>query len=339
MSIRNALRSMLFAGGLLMTNTHAAYLPKDIRITNAEMREFSGEPSGLQNGHFTLITREGIGEATFFFTLEDIHEIDFLDTDTLEEAQSLKQKQDWPNLIRELEPLWRKRAPYLAFLEDPGFASPGLDLLEAYLHSQRFMEAATLGESLRSTYPDSLPIQTLATEALMQAYLELDIPERALPLANTWLKEHPVGTPDALGSWVLAEIAYRNEAYEKTRWLALRPISFASRLPTRKLAECYILAAVSSWQLGQAEEAIWWISEGERRCPDAIQGGPHTDTLLLIRDWWAEQQTGETDASTEDPIIPPTQKAPPATGGPEKDLSLELESVIKLSSNPESTAP
>lgn len=335
MSIRIPIRFILIAVGIISATAHAAYLPKEVRITNEEMRDFRGEPAGLQNEHLAIVTREGIGEATFFFTLEDIHEIDFLDTESIDQAQALKLKEDWNALIRELEPLWLKRSPYLAFLEDPGFAAPGLDLLEAYLHTQRYLQAATLGENLLKIYPDDLPIQTMATEAVMQAYLELDLSERALPLANNWLSQNPVGTPDALGSWILAEFAYRSEAYKKARWLALRPISFSSRLPTRKLAECYIIAAASSWQLGQAEEAIWWISEGERRCPNAIHGGTHAETLSLIRSWWDEQQSQDPDEEEqEDRIIPPSQKTTIQTGGPEKDLSLKLESVRKLSSNP-----
>jgi|GEM_PF-2494255 len=334
------LKRLLCICFLMSAALATAELPKEIRVTNTDLREFEGIPQGIQNQRFSLVTRDGQGEATFYFTSDQIQEIDFLDLETLQEAEDLRASDDWSGFTEKLEAVWLKRSPYVKFLNEPTLAQPGIELMEAYLHTNRDMEAATLGTTILRMYPDSEFIKSHTLETLMLAYLRLELTDRAQALAKEWVEQHAVTEPDAFGCWILGECYFNQEEYAKARWISLRPIAFATRLPTRKLPDCYTLVAACSWHLGQSEEAAWWLSEAEERFPDGLHTGRHRETLQKIREWIAEQEAEQTQVS-DTPAGPATDDTSPSdpNAAPEKDLSLPLDTVRKLSTNPETAEP
>jgi len=71
-----------------------------------------------------------------------------------------------------------------------------------------------------------------------------------------------------------------------------------------------------------------------------LHTGRHRETLQKIREWIAEQEAEQTQVS-DTPADPTTDDTSPSdpNAAPEKDLSLPLDTVRKLSTNPETAEP
>ncbi|MDQ8195375.1 hypothetical protein QEH59_13140 [Coraliomargarita sp. SDUM461004] len=259
---------------VLITHTNLALSTDEHRAIKSELSEpiilqlkngnrISGHAIETSEDQIQIATAEGAGEIIYTFQGEDIQTIaipgesykslatEWIHTGRHEDALSL------------MSMLYAQRSPLLPFLpaSESHFFTYYVDLV---LDSPKPARAIAIIQTLRPQIENPDALRALE-DSTLESYQTLELYDEAIPLAENWVASRKPFSESALGYYVLGAARLRSEAYEEALDLALRPIVFASPIPTDKLTECYAVAIAAALGLRERVYAATLYQEMQAR--------------------------------------------------------------------------
>ena len=295
-------------------------------VTNKDGRSFEGAMRVDRNGTLLLEVLAGQGSVSYSFTKDSLAGIEFMDAEWVENGLEAFENGQFEPAISYLEGVHRNRSPFFKLLPVNALAEPSLALGKAYLESQRFADATGVaGVLLGNAFTDP-SIHAQAEEMRLLAFFGLERWDEAEVLAERWCAAHEPFDQSALGWWILSEVHLARDSFEEARWISLQPITFSSQFPKAYLQECYQVA-IASWLKESPEEALKLYGEFQDR---AFQWSEdrHLDVKLKL---------SALALSVESEDEPEEDSLEIEAGAPKKDLNLPLETVRKLTTQPETS--
>lgn len=223
--------------------------PITLKLNNGQT--VSGNPINVSKDQIQIASAEGAGEIVFTFEIDDIREISIPGESYKTVAAEWMRAGNAEDALELMAMLYAQRSPLLPLLpaSESHFFTYYVDLV---LDSPKPARAIAIIQTLRPQIDNPAAIRALDDDTL-ESYQTLGLNEEALPLAEAWVASRKPYGESALGYYTLGTARLRAEAYEDALDLALRPIVFASPIPTDKLAECYAVAVSAA--LGLRERA------------------------------------------------------------------------------------
>lgn len=218
-----------------------------------------GNPIHVSEQEIKLASAEGAGEIVFTFAHDEIQDISIPGESYKSVAAEWMQAGQSEDALELMAMLYAQRSPLLPLL--PASESHFFTYyVELVLDSPNPARAIAIIEMLRPQIEHPAALRAL-DDAVLESYQTLELYEQALPLAEAWVAERQPYGESALGYYVLGAARLRDQAYEEALDLALRPIVFASPIPTDKLAECYAVAVGAALGLRERDYAATLYQE------------------------------------------------------------------------------
>ena len=295
-------------------------------MTNSDGRSFEGHMRVDRNGTLHLELAADQGSVAYSFTKETLSGIEFFDAEAVEDGLDAYEQGQFEIAISFLEGVHRSRSPFFKLLPINALVEPSIALGKSYLETERFADATGVAGVLLGNDFTEPSIRNQANEMQLLAFYGLRRWDETEVLAKRWCATHEPFDESALGWWILSEVHLVREEFEKARWVSLQPITFSSQFPKAYLQDCFHVA-IASWLEESPEEA-------KKLYQEYIDRGyvwpedKHLETQLkittLVGSLVEEEEEAEDVLSIEE-------------GAPEKDLNLPLETVRKLTTEPETT--
>jgi tetratricopeptide (TPR) repeat protein len=225
--------------------------PITLKLKNRQI--VTGNPIQVSKQEIKLASAEGAGEIVFTFTSDEIQEISIPGESYKSVATEWMRAGQSEDALELMTMLYAQRSPLLPLMpaSESHFFTYYVDLV---LDSPNPARSIAIIEMLRPQIDHPAALRAL-DDAILESYQSLELYEQALPLAEAWVAERQPYGESALGYYVLGAARLRSEAYEEALDLALRPIVFASPIPTDKLAECYAVAVGAALGLRERDYA------------------------------------------------------------------------------------
>lgn len=226
-------------------------------------REFEGTLSGFDGELVSVRSVEEGGEVVLSFPSDEITEIYFPGERILTESMESVEAGDLEQALPYLEALLVSRYPLFPIITEEQRA-PFVKIPQAALAIQRPAAAIAYVEALRPFIEDPGSMEELRDAELLGRYM-LDLNDTAKVKALEWIDDQNRFPESALGFFVLAAIAFEEDAYEDSLYTALRPVVFSGQIPVPYLSHCYSLAIASTHLLGHDSHRDKLIAEMEER--------------------------------------------------------------------------
>ncbi|MDP4777859.1 MAG: hypothetical protein NWR76_07945 [Opitutales bacterium] len=253
------------SAGLSPTEHETIYreLQEPILVQLTNKRTIPGHSIEVSEKQIQIATSEGAGEIIYTFNLDEIKGfnipgesyktviVEWIETGETEKAIAL------------LELLYQQRVhliPLLPASESHFF----IYYVELILASNNPARAIAITEILRPQIDNPAALRAL-DDAILTSYNNLELYDKARPLAEKWLAERAPYGDSALGYYVLGTDKLRAEAYDEALELALQPIIFASPIATDKLGHCYAVAISAALGLREQDYAVTLYREMQQR--------------------------------------------------------------------------
>ena len=258
----------------LLSSTLTAISPEERSVIESELsepitlklknrQEVKGNPTNVSNNQIQLASAEGVGEIVFTFDADQIREISIPGESYKTLAAEWMHAGDSEDALELMSMLYRQRSPLLPLLpaSESHFFTYYVDLVLDSPHPAR---AIAIIQTLRPQIENPAALRAL-DDSTLDSYQTLELHDEALPLAEAWVKSRKAYGESALGYYVLGAARVRAEAYDEALDLALRPIVFASPIPTDKLGECYAVAVSAALGLRERKYATTLYREMQIR--------------------------------------------------------------------------
>ena len=290
-------------------------------VTLETGRQYTGILAGLTDGRLAVIVPDGAGEAEFLLPIDRITKVDLSDEDLVRNAMLLYQENNYDQAVPLLETIYRYRLPYLSIL-GPDQETPLVALVKAYWATGAQLDAVITARRLGREILDPVHREKLASIKLT-GYLELDLIERAVSDGRVWCARQERHPDSALGWYVLAEVALREERLEDALWIALQPIAFSSASPMPYLEEAYAAALRAYQKTGETDLGIELYRE-MRECdlPPSELSPSAGETIAFFNELWEAERKASPDEEETGPLLDPRP--------PQADLNLPLREVRRL---------
>jgi ribosomal protein S18 acetylase RimI-like enzyme len=273
----------------------------------------SGKIVASDGDEIRLEVKMGGGSAQMSFPAEKIREMSFPGREALDTLdQWMEDPARTEDALALFRDLYRQRGAYLAHLDDSD-----LNLFVEYvrfaLEKDKPLRAVAMIEVLRPHIDDPATLKSLDNAVLM-AFFKADMLEEAAKQAEVWIDSAPPAGSSALGWRILAEIHFRDEAYEDALWTALYPIAFANQILPEHLDLCYAFAIAAAKETRQdpiAERLTREMRERALAWPEAspllqpYKPDPQPETTE------AEPTNAETEPTNAEEILDPIQTPSP----------------------------
>lgn len=238
-------------------------LSAPIQLKLANGQRISGNPINVSETQIQIATAEGAGEIVFTFEIPEILEISVPGESYKSLAVEWRQAGAQEDALALMGLLFAQRKSLLPLLP-PGESHFFLYYVELVLSSPHPARAIAILATLRPQIENPAALRALE-DVTLESYQTLGLHDEARPLAEAWIEVRKPYGESALGYYVLGTAHLREQAYEAALDLALRPIAFASPLPTRHLAECYAVAVSAALQLRERAYAATLYREMQAR--------------------------------------------------------------------------
>lgn len=290
----------------------------------------SGKIVSWDGEEIRLEVKMGGGSAQMSFPAETIREISFPGQGALETLdQWMNDSARTEDALALFRAFYQQRGAYFAYLD-----RSGLNLFVEYirfaLEKDKPLRAVAMIEVLRPHIEDPTTLKSL-DDAVLMAFFKADMLEEAVEQAETWIETALPAGESALGWRILAEIHFRDEAYEDALWTALYPIAFANQILPEHLDRCYAIAIAAAKETRQdpiAERLTYEMRQRALAWPEAnlllqpYKPEPKPETTE------AENDTSEApEAATED-MLEPIQTPSPID--PMESLPTRIPGGLKL---------
>ncbi|MGZ0707572.1 hypothetical protein ACWPKO_04465 [Coraliomargarita sp. W4R53] len=235
--------------------------PITVRLKNSNL--ILGNPISASKDQIRIASAEGAGEIIFTFKADEIREISIPGDSYKSVATEWMQAGNNEDALALMAMLYAQRSPLLPLLpaSESHFFTYYVDLVLSSPHPAR---AIAIIQTLRPQIENLDALRSL-DDSTLESYQTLELHQEALPLAEAWVAQRKPYGESALGYYVLGAARLRAEAYEEALDLALRPIVFASPIPTDKLAECYAVAVSAALGLRERSYAATLFQEMQTR--------------------------------------------------------------------------
>ncbi|WPJ94373.1 hypothetical protein SH580_13110 [Coraliomargarita algicola] len=240
-----------------------AELSEPITLRLKNRNTVSGNPFKVSKDQIQIASAEGAGEIIFTFQTDEIREISVPGESYKSVAAEWMQAGNTEDALELMSMLYAQRGPLLPLLpaSESHFFTYYVDLV---LDSPKPARAIAIIQTLRPQIENPEALRAL-DDSTLESYQTLELYDDAVPLAEAWVAERKPFGESALGYYVLGAARLRDEAYEEALDLALRPIVFASPIPTDKLAECYAVAVSAALGLRERPYAATLYQEMQTR--------------------------------------------------------------------------
>ncbi len=238
-------------------------LSEPITLKLKNRQELSGNPILVSKDQIQIATAEGAGEIVFTFEASQIREIALPGESYKALATEWMLAGNAADALELMSMLYAQRSPLLPLLpaNESHFFTYYVDLILDSPHPAR---AIAIIKTLRPQIEHPAALRAL-DDAILESYQTLELHDKALPLAEAWVESRKAYGESALGYYVLGAARLRAEAYDEALDLALRPIVFASPIPTDKLGECYAVAVSAALGLRERTYATTLYREMQLR--------------------------------------------------------------------------
>lgn len=289
-----------------------------VRVELNDGRSFSGQPVAFRDDVLLLRMRIDGGEADRGFPRSDIAEVNFPGEKVVAEAAELLEDGELTEALPLLEAIWRQRAPYMAIVD-----TPTLELVSAlpfvHLETGDPYRAIGLAKNLLPHAADE--VADTLHEAILLGHYRLEFYKETEELAREWIRAQEEFPASALGWKILADLALREDDFEKVVWIALQPIAIAGPQPVKHLDGCYALAIHAFHEMENPDRA----QRLHREMTARGLAWPEDEVLAETGEFYqsklaeavAESEAAEAEADLD--LRPP-----------EEDLNLPLQNVRKI---------
>jgi len=235
--------------------------PITVELDNGQ--RIAGNPINVSEKQIQLASAEGAGEIVFTFETGQIERIAVPGESYKSLAAEWMQAGRSEDALELMSLLYEQRKTLLPLLP-PGESHFFIYYVELVLASPQPARAIAIIETLRPQIENPAALRAFE-DVTLESYQTLGLLEEALPLAEAWVGSRKPYGASALGYYVLGAARLREEAYEASLDLALRPIVFASPIPTEHLAECYAVAVSAALGLRERDYAATLFREMQSR--------------------------------------------------------------------------
>jgi len=222
-----------------------------------------GNPIKVSERQIQVASAEGAGEIIFTFEIEQIRELSVPGESYKGLAVEWMESGETEDALDLMSMLFAQRSPLLPLLPvgESHFFTYYVDLVLDSPHPAR---AIAITQALRPQIENPAALRML-DDAVLEGYQSMELYEEAVPLAEAWVAERQPYGETALGYYVLGAARLRAQAYEDALDVALRPIVFASPIPTEALAPCYAVAVSAALGLRERDYARTLYEEMTQR--------------------------------------------------------------------------
>lgn len=235
--------------------------PIVVQLTNK--RSIPGHSIEVSENQIQIATSEGAGEIIYTFNLDEITGFNIPGESYKTVVAEWIEAGETEKAMALLELLYQQRVhliPLLPASESHFF----IYYVELILASNNPARAIAITEILRPQIDNPAALRAL-DDAILTSYHELELYDKARPLAEKWLAERDPYGDSALGYYVLGTDKLRAESYDEALELALQPIIFASPIATDKLGHCYAVAISAALGLREKGYAATLYREMQQR--------------------------------------------------------------------------
>lgn len=240
-----------------------AELSESITLKLNNRQTVSGNAIHVSENQIQVASAEGAGEIVFTFNTDEIREISVPGESYKAVAAEWMQSGKTDDALELMAMLYAQRSQLLPLLP-PSESHFFTYYVELILDSPHPARAIAIIETLRPQIENPAALRAL-DDSTLESYQTLELYEDAIPLAEGWVENRKPFGESALGYYVLGAARLRAEAYEEALDLALRPIVFASPIPTDKLSECYAIAVSAALGLRERAYAATLFQEMQTR--------------------------------------------------------------------------
>lgn len=276
---------LILALACLVPDALCAISPEERVVIGAELTEpitlkldkgqrITGNPISVSKDQIQIASAEGAGEIIFTFEISEIRELSVPGESYKALAAEWMHTGQSEDALELMSMLYEQRKTLLPLLpaSESHFFTYYVDLV---LNSPHPARAIAIIQTLRPQIENPAAVRAL-DDAVLESYQTLELHDEAIPLAEAWVEARKPYGESALGYYVLGAARLREEAYEEALDLALRPIVFASPIPTDQLAECYAVAVSAALGLRERAYAATLYREMQARGFE----WPHQDRSL-----------------------------------------------------------
>jgi hypothetical protein len=265
------------SGGDPSLTTIRAELGGPIEILLKNGNRQTGRVAEWDGENLRLDVDLGVGSAQMTFAAENIRDIAFPGRKYLQVlGRWMRDPARTDDALEVFRAYYRQQGAFFQFLD-----AAELNLFEEYIRfaieSDKPLRAVAMIEVLRPHIEDPQRLKAL-DDSILLAFFRADMLDQAAEQAVAWVESAPSAGPSALGWRILADIQFRDEAYEDALWTALYPIAFANQILPEYLDICYAYAIAAAEETRQRalkarliremrERALSWPTEIESLQP------------------------------------------------------------------------
>lgn len=296
-----------------------------VRVELRDGRSFSGKPVGLRDGIVTIRVAIDRGEVERGFPADTVERLHFPDEEITRQVSDLVDRRELVKAIPGLEAMWRPRSAFIAIL-DPATMKLFAALPAAYLESGDLYRAIGIARRLLPHARGSATRNAIQ-EAILLGHYKLEMFSESSRLAREWIADQPPFPASALGWKILAQLALRDEDFERVIWVALQPIALADARPIPHIGDCYALAIHALSQQEREDEAALLYREMRDRGLEWPDDPRLADTGSRCAA--ACEVAAKTNNTTQAPLGGADAEPDLDLRPPEKDLNLPIQQVRK----------
>ncbi len=250
--------------------------PIELKLNNRQ--QVAGNPIRVSENQIQIASAEGAGEIIFTFEASQIREIVVPGESYKTLAAEWMRAGNTKDALQLMGMLYGQRKTLLPLLpaSESHFFTYYVNLVLDSPHPAR---AIAIIQTLRPQIENPAALRAL-DDAILESYQTLELYDDARALAEAWVEARKAYGESALGYYVLGTARLRAQAYEEALDLALRPIVFASPIPTDKLAECYAVAVSAALGLRERDYAATLYHEMQARGFDWPSGDRTLEPFL-----------------------------------------------------------
>ncbi|MGJ8639278.1 MAG: hypothetical protein ACSHYA_07775 [Opitutaceae bacterium] len=228
-------------------------LQEPINIKLKNRRVIPGHSIDVSENQLQVGTSQGAGEILYTFKLDEIDSFDIPGESYKTLALEWIETNETQKALDLMELLYNQRSKLIPLLpaSESHFFTYYVKLI---LESNNPARAIAVTNLLAPQIDNPKAIRAL-DDAILESYYDLQLYDKAKPLAQAWIKERSPYERSALGYFVLSAEALRTKDFDRALDLALQPIVFSSPVTTEKIAHCYAVAIGAALELRDKDYA------------------------------------------------------------------------------------